>query len=254
VVRIIAVTNQKGGTGKTTTVVNLGFALAQGGFRTLLVDLDAQGNLGISFGIEGERSLYHILVEGADPSACAVNVRLNLDLIPSNETVASAELIMTGEPGREKLLARRIRGLRLYDVVLLDCPPSLSLLSQNALTYAEEVLIPISMDYLALIGVKQILKTITMINEVLEHPVTISGIVPTFYDIRNRISREVLTTLKEHFGEQVLSPIRVNTKLREAPSHKQSIFEYDPHSYGAQDYQRLAHEVLQHGEKTGTGR
>jgi chromosome partitioning protein len=136
----------------------------------------------------------------------------------------------------------------------LIVPPSLSLLSQNALTYAEEVLIPISMDYLALIGVKQILNTIKMINEVLEHPVTISGIVPTFYDIRNRISREVLTTLKEHFSERVLSPIRVNTKLREAPSHKQSIFEYDPHSYGAQDYQRLANEVLQHGEKTSTGR
>ena len=231
-----------------------GFALAQGGFQILLVDLDAQGNLGISFGTEGERSLYHILVDGADPNACAVSVRPNLDLIPSNETAASAELIMTGEPGRETLLRRRMRGIRPYDFIVLDCPPSLSLLSQNALTYAEEILIPISMDYLALIGVKQILNTISMINEVLEHPVFISGIVPTFYDVRNRISREVLTTLKEHFGARVLSPIRVNTKLREAPSHKQSIFEYDPHSYGAQDYQRLADEVRHHDEKTGPGR
>jgi chromosome partitioning protein len=253
-VRVIAVTNQKGGTGKTTTVVNLGFALAHGGAQTLLVDIDAQGNLGVSVGVEGERGLYHILVEGADPNACAVNARPNLDLISSNETVASAELIMAGEPGRETLLRRRMRGIRTYDFILLDCPPSLSLLSQNALTYAEEVLVPISMDYLALIGVKQILNTLTMVNEVLDHPVFISGIVPTFYDVRNRISREVLTTLKEHFGKQVLSPIRVNTKLREAPSHKQSIFEYDPHSYGAQDYQRLADEVRHHDEKTGTGR
>jgi chromosome partitioning protein len=253
-VRIIAVMNQKGGTGKTTTVVNLGFALAQSGCQTLLVDLDAQGNLGVSFGIEGERGLYHLLVDGADPHACTVNVRPNLDLIASNETVASAELIMTGEPGRETLLKRRMRSIRSYDFVLLDCPPSLSLLSQNALTYAEEVLVPISMDYLALIGVKQILNTIKMINEVLEHQVFISGIVPTFYDVRNRISREVLTTLKEYFGARVLRPIRVNTKLREAPSHKQSIFEYDPHSYGAQDYQRLADEVRHHDEKTGTGR
>jgi len=198
-VRVIAVTNQKGGTGKTTTVVNLGFALAQGWFRTLLVDLDAQRNLGVSFGIESDRSLYHILVEGADRNACAVSVRPNLDLIPSNETVAS-------------------------------------------------------MDYIALIGVKQILNTITMVNEVLEHPVFISGIVPTFYDVRNWISREVLSTLKEHFGAWVLSPIRVNTKLRKAPSHKQSIFEYDPHSYGAQDYQRLADEVRHHDKKTGTRR
>jgi chromosome partitioning protein len=157
-VRIIAVMNQKGGTGKTTTVVNLGFALAQSGLRTLLVDLDAQGNLGVSFGIEGEQGLYHLLVDGADPHACAVNARPNLDLISSNETVASAELIMTGESGRETLLRRRMRGIQSYDFILLDCPPSLSLLSQNALTYAEEVLVPISMDYLALIGVKQILK------------------------------------------------------------------------------------------------
>jgi chromosome partitioning protein len=253
-VRVIAVTKQKGGTGKTTTVVNLGFALAHGGHRTLLVDVDAQGNLGVSFGIESDRGLYHILVDGADPNACAVSIRPNLDLIPSNETAASAELIMTGEPSRETLLRRRMRGIQPYDIILLDCPPSLSLLSQNALTYAEEVLIPISMDYLALIGVKQILNTIRMINEVLEHPVFISGIVPTFYDTRNRISREVLTTLKEHFGARVLSPIRVNTKLREAPSHKQSIFEYDPRSYGAQDYQRLADEVRHHDEKTGPGR
>jgi chromosome partitioning protein len=131
---VIAVTNQKGGTGKTITVVNLGFALAQGGCRTLLVDLDAQGNLGVSFGIEGERGLYHVLVDGADPNACAVSVRPNLDVILSNETVASAELIMTGEPGRERLLDRRMRGIRSYDFILLDCPPSLSLLSQNALT------------------------------------------------------------------------------------------------------------------------
>jgi chromosome partitioning protein len=252
-VRVIAVTNQKGGTGKTTTVVNLGFALAQSGARTLLVDIDAQGNLGVSFGTKGERGLYHILVDGVDPHACAVSVRPNLDIISSDETVASAELIMTGEPGRETLLRRRMRGVRAYDFVLLDCPPSLSLLSQNALTYAEEVLVPISMDYLALIGVKQILNTIKMVNEVLEHPVFISGIVPTFYDVRNRISREVLSTLKGHFGERVLSPIRVNTKLREAPSHKQSIFEYDPHSYGAQDYQRVADEVRHHDEKTGAG-
>ena len=204
--RVIAVTNQKGGTGKTTTVVNLGFALARSGARTLLVDVDAQGNLGVSFGVAGERGLYHILVDGADPNACAVHARPNLDLISSDETVASAELIMTGEPGRETLLRRRMRAVRAYDFVLLDCPPSLSLLSQNALTYAEEVLVPISMDYLALIGVKQILNTIKMVNEVLEHPVFISGIVPTFYDVRNRISREVLTTLKEHFGERVLQP------------------------------------------------
>ena len=108
--RVIAVMNQKGGTGKTTTVVNLGFALAHNGLRTLLVDLDAQGNLGISFGIEGERGLYHLLVEGVDPNACAVNMRPNLDLISSDETVASAELIITGEPGREKLLRRRMQG------------------------------------------------------------------------------------------------------------------------------------------------
>ena len=236
----IAVFNHKGGTGKTTTSVNLAAAMAEAGRRVLLIDVDGQGNVGASLGIVGHKTLYHVLVEGARPKEVAIPVRNNLDVITSNELLAAAELHLGSRPNRDRVMRERLGAVSSgYDVVVLDCAPSLSLLNQNALVYADSVIVPVSCDYLSLVGVKQVLRTISNVRKHLSHAVELLGVLPTFYDVRNRISHEALTALKKHFGDRCYPPIRVNTKLREAPSVKKTIFEYAPHCNGALDYLRL---------------
>jgi chromosome partitioning protein len=240
----LAVFNHKGGTGKTTTSVNLAAGLAEAGKRVLLVDVDAQGNVGASLGIRGNRTMYHVLVLGQDPREAAVPVRANLEVITSNETLAAAELYLAGRPNRDRILRERMLPADDYDVVVLDCSPSLSLLNQNALVFADHVIIPVSCDYLSLVGVKQVIKTLSNVHEHLKHPVRILGVVPTFYDSRHKIGREVVETLKTKFGELCFPTVRANTKLREAPAAKQSIFEYAPDSAGADDYRAIVEKVL----------
>lgn len=244
--RRLAVLNQKGGTGKTTTAINLAAGLAERGFETLLIDTDAQGNVGASLGVKGERSLYHVLVEGADPAEVAVPVRGRLDVITADATLAVAEIYLARlDKDRDRILAQRLGNThRRYQYIILDCGPSLSLLNQNALTYADEVLIPVSCDYLALVGVKQVLKTLKDIERHLGHSVRISGVLPTFYDARIRLAREAIETLRGHFRERLLEPIRRSTRLAEAPSHRQTIFEYDADSPGAEDYRRVIERIM----------
>jgi len=238
--RKIAVLNQKGGTGKTTTAVSIAAGFADAGHRTLLIDVDAQGNVGVCLGVRGEKTLYHVLVEGAPPSDCAVPVRENLDVITANETLAQAEVHLARMAQRDGVMRARMAHLgEPYEFVVLDCGPSISLLNQNALSYAEEVLIPVSCDYLSLVGVKQVLRTIRGVNEVLHHPVSILGVLPTFYDMRLRIARDAVKTLGRHFEGKVLPPVRLNTRLKEAPALRKSIFEYAPDSHGAEDYRRV---------------
>lgn len=237
--RVIAILNQKGGTGKTTTAINLAAGLAEAGKRVLLVDLDAQGNVGISLGIKGPKSIYHVLMQNAEPIECSVPVRNNLDIITSDHTLAAAEIELARRDRRAHALSLRFGKLSSYDYVILDCAPSLSLLNQNALTYAGEVLVPVSCDYLSLVGVKQVLRTIQYVNEILLHPVKICGVLPTFYDVRNRISADAVQNLRSFFKERTLPPVRVNTKLKEAPSLKKTIFELAPDSHGARDYARV---------------
>jgi len=248
----IAVLNQKGGTGKTTTAVNLAAGLALKGYRTLLIDMDAQGNVSVSFGAQTRHTLYHVLMGHISAAEAAVRVRDNLYLLPANETLAACEIKLAQMArGRDRVLAGRMEGIKAYDYVVIDCGPSLSLLNQNALTYADQVLIPVSCDYLSLVGVRQILKTLRMVNEILHHPISILGVLPTFYDQRNKISHEAVQTLREYFKDRVLPPIRVNTRLKEAPSHRLTIFEYAADSSGAQDYMRIVHWLIAHN--TGVG-
>jgi chromosome partitioning protein len=237
--RVIAVLNQKGGTGKTTTAINVAAGLAEAGKKVLLVDLDAQGNVGISLGIKGPKTIYHVLSQGADPVECAVPVRNNLDVLTSDYTLAAAEVELARKDRRAHALALRFGQLTQYDFVILDCAPSLSLLNQNALTYAAEVLVPVSCDYLSLVGVKQVLRTIQYVNEILMHPVRICGVLPTFFDVRARISADAVQNLRQYFKERTLPPVRVNTKLKESPSFKKTIFEHAPESHGARDYARV---------------
>ncbi len=245
----IAVLNQKGGTGKTTTAVNLASGLALEGKRVLLVDCDAQGHVGISLGMRGKRSLYHVIVEGRDPLECIAPVTDNLHLLTSNELLASAEIYLARrDEGRDRILRERMASVTGYDYIILDCGPSLSLLNMNALTYADQLLVPVSCDFLSLIGVRQILRTVAQVNRLLLHPVRILGVLPTFHDQRNKISNESIASLKSHFKDRVLPPIRVNTRLKEAPSHRKSIFEYAPYSRGAADYRRLVRWVVREVE------
>ena len=241
----IAVLNQKGGTGKTTTTVSLGAGLAEAGYRVLVIDMDSQGHVGISLGTEGTRSVFDLLVEERPLGDCVVKARPNLDVLLGNETLASTEIFLARmDKGRDSLLREKMRKEASYDFILLDCGPSLSLLNMNALTYAEHLLIPVSCDFLSLVGVKQVMRTLNNVNRVLLHPIEILGILPTFYDMRNRISDEAVRTLKGHFHDKVLPPIRVNTRLKEAPRHQMSIFEYAPDSRGARDYRRLVKWLL----------
>jgi chromosome partitioning protein len=236
----LAIFNHKGGTGKTTTSVSIAAGLASRGLRVLLVDTDSQGNVGVSLGVKADKTLYHVLVMGVRPEAAAIRVRPNLDLITSNETLAAAELYLAGRQNRDRILQDRLApAFDAYDVVLLDCSPSLSLMNQNALVASEGIVVPVACDFLSLVGVRQVVKTVKNVNALLHHPVQIHGVLPTFYDARARICRDALDALKEHFGERVLPPIRSATRLKEAPAQGKTIFEMAPESNAAEDYQRI---------------
>lgn len=243
----IAVLNQKGGTGKTTTAVNLSAALATRGFRVLLIDMDAQGNVGVSLGIQGEQGTYHLLIEGAKIADIAVPIRNNLEIVTSNESLAAAEILMARMERREMKLRHALideKGDDGFDYVILDCPPSLSLVNQNALVYADDVLVPVSCDFLAMVGVKQILRTIERMNTLMGQPISILGVLPTFYDPRTNLSKEVLATLRDYFKDKTLPPVRMSTRIKEAPSHRKTIFEYAPSSTGAADYLAVVDRLL----------
>lgn len=245
----IAILNQKGGTGKTTTTVSLAAGLAEAGHRVLVIDVDSQGHVAVSLGVEGKHTIYHVVVEEIPLERCVVRARPNLDILVGNETLASAEIVLARmNEGRDRALRDRLEDVSDYDFVLLDCGPSLSLLNMNALTFADHLIVPVSCDYLSLVGVKQVMKTLKNVNQVLLHPITVLGILPTFYDMRNNISDESVRTLKGYFQDKVLPPIRVNTKLKEAPSLQKTIFEFAPESRGASDYQKVVDWLLREKE------
>lgn len=253
--RRVAVLNQKGGTGKTTTAVNLAAGVAERGHEVLLVDTDAQGNVGASLGIRGDKTLYHVIVDQADPMDVSVPVRKNLDVITSDATLAAAEIWLARQDPdvRARIVTQRLNLMavtRRYAYIVLDCGPSLNLLNQNALTYADEVIIPVTCDYLALVGVKQVLKTVKDVERHLHHAVRVSAVLPTFYDGRTKLAREAYTTLRGHFRDKCLDPIRHNTRLAEAPANRKTIFEYAPESHGAKDYRRVV-DWLVGDAKTG---
>jgi chromosome partitioning protein len=241
----LAIFNHKGGTGKTTTSVSIAAGLAARGLRVLLVDTDSQGNVGVSLAVKAERSLYHVLVMGLAARDAAITVRPNLDVIVSNETLAAAELYLAGRQNRDRVLSARLGAAASgYDVLILDCSPSLSLMNQNALVFAEGILVPVACDFLSLVGVRQVIKTVKSVNSLLHHPVQIYGVLPTFYDGRARICRDAIDTMREHFGERVLPPVRATIKIKEAPAQGRTIYEYAPDSNAAADYRRAVDYLI----------
>lgn len=247
----IAILNQKGGTGKTTTSVSVAAGLAEDGHNVLLVDLDSQGHIGISLGVDAEETLYDLLIEERPLDECVVGARPNLDILTADDSLNEAEIQLARMEGRrDRVLEKRFAEENDYDFVLLDCGPSLSLINKNALTFADELLVPVACDFLSLVGVKQVMQTLKKVNKALMNPIDILGILPTFYDMRANISDESIKTLKSHFNDKVLPPIRVNTKLKEAPSENETIFEYAPSSRGAKDYRRVVDWLVDRREET----
>jgi chromosome partitioning protein len=246
--RKIAVITSKGGTGKTTTAINLGHGLALCGKRVLIIDCDAQRNVAIAFDVQSKQTLSNLLQYG---EVDVVEVRRNLYVIDSGgRELAETEMVLAGKSSRERRLALALKNLRGCDVVICDCSPTINLININAISYADDVIIPVSMDYFAQEGARQTLQILEEINQYSASRTELMGILPTFYDARTRLSGEVLDTLRQRFDENVFKTvIRVNTSLREAPSFNQTIFEYSPMSRGALDYYQLTEEFLNRGEK-----
>ena len=243
--RIIAISNHKGGVGKTTTVVNLTAGLASFKRKVLAVDLDPQANLTFSFGISKvETSIYDAL-KGNAPLPI-INVKENLDITPSSLDLAGAEMELNAEAGREYIFKELIEPVRdKYDYILIDCPPSLGLLTINAFTAADEIIIPIQAHFLAIKGLTKILEVISKVKRRLNPKVEITGVIITLYDKRKVLHRDVEETIKTYFQDKVYNTkIRENIALAEAPAQGQDIFQYQASSRGAEDYYNLTLEFL----------
>jgi chromosome partitioning protein len=239
--RKVAIVGFKGGIGKTTTCVSLGAALARRNHQVLLIDTDTQAHLSISLGIgEQKRTLTEVLMSRARAEECVLPARENLDLLPGGLGLFKAQQKMVLELAREEIFQDVLSGLNGYDYILLDCAPSLSLLTVNAISYVQEVFIPVSMEMLAMAGAREFMRYLREISRMLGGGAAIRLIIPTFYDPRRRVSGLVLRTLNDEFGSRVTHPIRIDTKLSEAPGAGKTIFEYNPRGRGAADYGELA--------------
>lgn len=249
----IAIITSKGGTGKTTTAINLAHGLALSGQRVLLIDCDAQRNVAVAFDVRGKRHLGDLLKNG---EVEIVRVRKNLYVIDSGgRDLAETEMTLAGQRNRELRMEHAFRNLRGCDVVICDCSPTINLVNINALVYVDEVIIPVSMDFFAQEGARQTMEIIDEINGYSTDRTEVMGILPTFYDSRTRLSRDVLENLHGHFTGLVFETvIRTTTALREAPSFKRTIFEHSPLSHGAFDYYHLTEEFLKRGQKEAISR
>ena len=251
--KIIAIANQKGGVAKTTTAINLSAALSQLGQKVLLVDFDPQGNASSGLGIDKnklEKSVYDVLVNNVPPELLLVrNVRSNLDVLPAKVDLAGAEMELVTAISREVRLKDALAELREeYDFIIIDSPPSLGLLTINALTAADQYIVPIQCEYYALEGVTQLLNTVKLIQHSLNPQLKLGGILMTMYDYRTKLSKQVVDDVRSSFGKQVFQTvIPRNVRLSEAPSYGLSIIDYDPKSKGAESYLELAKEVLARG-------
>ena len=247
--RTIAIINQKGGSGKTTTTVNLGAFLASFGKKVLVLDLDPQANATIHLGLkphEIEKSIYDVMTDkvGID-SIVKKTVVEGLHICPANINLSGVEIELAGIVGREMVLKDSLEGIsENYNYILIDCPPSLGLLTVNALTVAGEIIIPVQTEFFALEGMGKLINTVEIIKKRLNRNIKISGILPTMFDARTNLSREVVEKIKEYFGKKVYKTIiRKNIKLAEASSHGKPISLYDPRSAGAEDYKSFSKEV-----------
>lgn len=253
--RIIAIANQKGGVGKTTTSINLSSCLAEAGQKVLAIDFDPQGNTTSGLGLEKghiEETVYEMMLGDCDFYECLQKeVQTNLDVLPSDSNLAGAEIELLDIANKEQVLKDHLKKARDdYDFIIIDCPPSLSLLTINALVASDTVLVPIQCEYYALEGLSQVLKTINLVKRKMNPELTLEGVVFTMYDARTNLSLEVVENVKANLNENIYKTIIPrNIRLAEAPSHGMPINLYDSKSTGAESYRLLAAEVISRGEE-----
>ena len=252
--RIIAVANQKGGVGKTTTAINLAACLAEAGQKVLAIDMDPQGNMTSGLGVDKdsvEKSIYELIIGEVDiKEVINKEVLENLDIIPTSIDLSAAEIELIGVDDKEYILRNAIDQVKdQYDFVIIDCPPSLSMLTINAMTTADSVIVPIQCEYYALEGLTQLIHTINLVQERLNPSLEIEGVVFTMYDARTNLSLQVVENVKDNLQQNIYKTIIPrNIRLAEAPSYGLPINKYDPKSTGAESYMRLADEVIEREE------
>ena len=257
--KTIAITNQKGGVGKTTTAINLAASLAVLEYKTLLVDADPQANATSGIGFDPKNiqtSIYECILDDIDPGNVVLKTETpNLDLIPAHIDLVGAEIEIINMPNREKMVKRSLEKVRdNYDFIIIDCSPSLGLITVNALTASDSVIIPVQCEYFALEGLGKLLNTIKIVQTRLNPDLTIEGILLTMFDVRLNLSKQVVDEVKTHFQQMVFDTIiHRNTRLGEAPSYGNSIIMYDASSTGAINYLNLAREILQKNDMTSIG-
>ena len=255
--KILAITNQKGGVGKTTTAINVAAALAANDLRILVIDSDPQGNATTGVGATknpDRPSLYQVLLGGAEIADAIIHTGFEgLDLVPGDKNLVGANLELVDTPRREFRLHDKVGAVRAqYDFILIDCPPALDLLTLNALIAADSVLVPIQCEFFALEGISELMDTIQRIRHSFEHPLEIEGILLTMFDDRTNLTRQVANDLRDFFGAKVFQTVIPRSiRLAEAPSHGQTILAYDVRSRGAESYIRLAKEILENDQKRG---
>ena len=252
--RIIAIANQKGGVGKTTTAINLSASLASLGKKVLALDMDPQGNMTSGLSVdknEVENNVYDLIIGSADIKDCICeNVLENLDVLPSNINLSAAEIELIGVENKEFIIKNEIEKIRNnYEFIIIDCPPALSRLTINAMTTADSVLVPIQCEYYALEGLSQLIHTIELVKERLNPSLEIEGVVFTMYDARTNLSLQVVENVKDNLNQNIYKTIIPrNIRLAEAPSYGMPINLYDAKSTGAESYMMLAEEVIHKGE------
>jgi len=242
--RTICIFNHKGGVAKTTTAINLAAGLSRLDKKILLVDLDPQGNIDVSLRVESENNLYDAMTGRVTIQQCIINLAQNLDIITSTESLAKAEYYLATQEDSRMLLRELLSKVNGYDFIIVDCPPSLGLVNQNALAFCKEAFVPVSADFLGMNALKKMQAIVDKVNDTYEHDIKITKIIPTMFDKRNKICKETLQAIQNEHPKVTSYPIRMNSKVKEAPKYGKSIFGYAKSSIGAKDYGKLVEDVL----------